>query len=329
MLAALITLVLRPICGITPLFVITKPSPGEGASLLVDIVSLVCTGNKASVKDANSKDNDEWRKTLISLLRTGTPIVNFDNLSQNSKFESPVIAAFLTANRFQDRILGQSAMADLNNNLCCFLTGRNVRLAGDIPRRSVLIEMAALDRHLLQNPSERNFRHSNIKEWITDNRGKLVSAIFTMIKAGMVAGKPSSEKIPLIGSFEDWCSMVGGILEYAEIPGFLGNRQTVYDEMDTEINEWSAFAEALNKLTEDFPGNWLTARELLDLIMLSEDLQEVIPSEMEKAIKEKNIRSLGKILQSQKNVPLDGGFVIRTTKDNHTKGSVYKIEKIY
>lgn len=128
MLAALISPVLRPIAGRSPLFVITKPMPGEGSGLLVDLVSLVLAGNLAPVQDANCDDKNEMRKALISLLRSGTELTNFDNLSQNSKFDSPVMAGFLTSDIYRDRLLGQSRILDLDNTLCTFLTGRNVKL---------------------------------------------------------------------------------------------------------------------------------------------------------------------------------------------------------
>lgn len=326
LLAALITPVLRPICGITPLFVITKPSPGEGASLLVDLISLVCTGSTAPVKDANTKNDDELRKSLFSLLRNGTAIANLDNLNQNSQFGSPVMAAFLTALNFNDRVLGQSNTVSYPNNICLFLTGRNVRLSGDIPRRSVLIEMNAMDNNLLQHPENRNFRHPNIKSWIRENRGKLVAAILTMLRAWIVAGKPSAPNTHIIGSFETWSEIISGILAYADITSFLDNRQKIYDEMDTEVNEWSVFVEAWNS-DIILNGKYASARKILNQIKENQDLRDCIPSEMEKAVKEENTKSLGNILKSQRDVPLTNGLVIRAKKDR-TKSMTYKVETI-
>ncbi len=326
MLAALITPALRPICGITPLFAITKPSPGEGSSLLVDIISRVCTGNDAPIRDANSRDDEEWRRTIFSLLRGGTLMSNFDNLDQSRKFETPVMASFLTSNMFNDRILGQSTTVSYYNNMVSFLTGRNIKLGGDIPRRTVLIELEEMDRKLLQNPSLRNFRHARIKEWTLENRPVLVYLILTMFKAWAIAGKPVSSNVPIIGSFETWCTTIGGILEYAGIPSFLGNRQTVYDEMDSELNEWNAFAITWQS-NENLAG-YVTARQLLDEIQKSPNMRDAIPSEIEQAVKCQNARSLGNALRSQKDVSLGDGLVIRVKKDSHTKSSVYMVEGI-
>lgn len=322
LMAALITPILRPICGISPLFVITKPSPGEGASLLVELISLVCTGNKPPVRDANSKDDDEWRKLLISLLKAGTPIVNLDNLQQNNKFETPVMASFLTSSKYSDRLLGQSAIIELYNSMVCFLTGRNVKLAGDIPRRTVLIELEEMDRYVIQHPEERKFLHPDIKRWVEDNRPALVYYIFIMLKAWIIAGKPLSSDIPLIGSFETWCTTLGGILEFAGVKGFLGNRQYIFDEMDMENDEWRRFAQEWNKSL----SGYVSARELLEAIEKSDSLKDAVPSELEKAVKERNVRSIGNILQSQKDVLLGDGLVIRRKYASDTKKWTYKAD---
>jgi hypothetical protein len=326
LLAALITAILRPICGISPLFVISKPSPGEGASLLVELISLVCTGNTAPVRDANSKDDEEWRKLLISLLRAGTIMVNLDNLHQNSKFETPVMASFLTSTKFSDRILGQSATIELYNTMVCFLTGRNVKLAGDIPRRTVLIELKEMDRYDIQHPEERKFLHQDIKRWVTEHRAELVETIFVMLKAWVVAGKPIPPNLPTIGSFETWATTIGGILDFAGVKGFLGNRQYIYEEMDTENDEWKCFAKAWNL----FPAlkDFVSARTLLEAIEKSKILQDAIPSELEKPVKDKNTKAIGNILQSQKNVLFGDGLVIKTQRNSVSKSYEYKADKI-
>lgn len=326
LLAALITPVLRPICGITPLFAITKPSPGEGASLIVDIISMVCTGNKAPVRNANLDNNDEWQKVLISILRSGYSIVNFDNLDQNQKFKNPVIASFLTADIFQSRLLGQLTNLTLNNTLCSYLTGRNITLAGDIPRRTVLIELKAIDNELLFDPVKRNFYHPDIIGWIKENRGDLIAAIITMFRAWVIAGKPSAN-VHLIGSFETWCTMLSGILAYADVKGFLDNRAVIHDQMNTELNEWSAFADALlqNPILKE-KGS-ISARELYSAIMKDTNLQDTIPSEMEDSIKRCSVKALGMVLKSQMDVPLSNGLVIKATMDKVSKIYKYSVEK--
>ena len=44
-----------------------------------------------------------------------------------------------------------------------------------------------------------------------------------------------------LGSFESWTRVVGGIVEHAGVPGFLGNVADFYDAADTEGVAWREF----------------------------------------------------------------------------------------
>jgi hypothetical protein len=41
--------------------------------------------------------------------------------------------------------------------------------------------------------------------------------------------------------FEEWCRIVGGILEFAGISGFLGNLDELYRQSDPTVAAWEAF----------------------------------------------------------------------------------------
>ena len=47
-----------------------------------------------------------------------------------------------------------------------------------------------------------------------------------------------------LGKFEDWCRVIGGILEAARIGGFLGNLDELYSGVDAESPEWEGFLSA-------------------------------------------------------------------------------------
>src|SRR4029434_2922310 len=74
------------------------------------------------------------------------------------------------------------------------------------------------------------------------HRSELVWAALTLIQAWIAAGKPEGEIV--LGMFEDWSQVMGGILSVAGIPGFLANLHEFYDESDTEGTAWRAFAAA-------------------------------------------------------------------------------------
>jgi len=96
--------------GSTPLHLIEKPTPGTGATLMVDSISTILTGTGASVM-TEGRDDEEWRKRVTAKLRQVPSMLLIDNL--RNKLDSAAVAAALTAPYWEDRILGASEMARL------------------------------------------------------------------------------------------------------------------------------------------------------------------------------------------------------------------------
>ena len=82
------------ITGPTPLHALSAPSPGAGKGLLLDVVSLIATGQTAPLISV-PRDDEEMRKRITAQLRRGTPIITLDNL--NRKLDSSTLASALTA----------------------------------------------------------------------------------------------------------------------------------------------------------------------------------------------------------------------------------------
>jgi hypothetical protein len=78
--------------GPTPLHMIEKPTPGTGATLMVDAIATVLTGSSASVM-TEGRDDDEWRKRLTAKLRQLPVLLLIDNLRQ--ELDSAALAAAL------------------------------------------------------------------------------------------------------------------------------------------------------------------------------------------------------------------------------------------
>ncbi len=66
-----------------------------------------------------------------------------------------------------------------------------------------------------------------------------------LARSWFVAGCPPPDVTP-IGSFEDWTTTIGGILQHAGIRGFLGNSAQLYKQADAESIQWEAFFKALD-----------------------------------------------------------------------------------
>lgn len=219
--------------GPTPLHLFEKPSPGTGATLLVDLLAYPAIGRPIPAM-TEGRDEDEWRKRVTASLRSGSSYLFIDNLRH--KLDSAAVAAGLTAKIWEDRVLGVSDVVRLPVRCCWIATGNNPGVSTEIARRTVRIRMdAKMDR-----PWQRTeFRHPHVREWAAEHRGELVWAALTLIQAWLAAGRPRGERS--LGMFERWSEVMGGILTVAGIPSFLTNLSEFYDQSDAEGASWRDF----------------------------------------------------------------------------------------
>ncbi|MCE2762801.1 MAG: toprim domain-containing protein, partial [Acetobacteraceae bacterium] len=219
--------------GPTPLHMIEKPTPGTGATLMVDAIATVLTGSSASVM-TEGRDDDEWRKRLTAKLRQLPVLLLIDNLRQ--ELDSAALAAALTAPAWEDRILGVSDIIRLPVRCTWVATGNNPAVSHEIARRLVRIR---LDARSDQPWRREGFRHPDLMIWVRANRARLVAACLTLCQAWASAGRPPAARS--LGSFETWSQTLGGILHVAGVPGFLGNLDEVMEASDSEGGSWRAF----------------------------------------------------------------------------------------
>ena len=170
--------------GPTPLHLIEKPTPGTGATLMVDSITTILTGAGASVM-TEGRDDEEWRKRVTAKLRQVPSILLIDNL--RNKLDSSAVAAALTAPFWEDRILGASEMARLPIRCVWIATGNNPEFSNEMARRLVRIR---LDAHVERPWQRAGFRHSDLNIWVRANRARLVAACLTLCQAWIAAGRP-------------------------------------------------------------------------------------------------------------------------------------------
>jgi putative DNA primase/helicase len=197
------------------------------------VISIIATGASASVM-VEGRDEDEWRKRLTAKLREIPSILLIDNLRR--QLDASSVAAALTAPYWEDRLLGKSEMTRFPIRCVWIATGNNPQFSNEIARRMARIR---LDPHEDQPWLREGFRHPNLLAWVWRNRASLVAACLTLGRAWIAAGRPRHQKT--IGSFESWAEVMGGILEVAGVPGFLGNLKEMYERADAEGAVWRAF----------------------------------------------------------------------------------------
>jgi hypothetical protein len=275
-IAMLLTpLVRRAISGSNvPAALIDAPQPGSGKTLLADVVVTTHTGTDAAFRPApGGRDDEEWRKSIAAILLAGRPLTVFDNVERT--LESPSLGLALTGPTFATRILGKTEDLVLPQETVFVITGNNLQLGGDLARRCYWIRLDARSSRPWQG---RKFKHPKLKLWVRKHRGELLAALLTLTRGWYAAGKPAAST-PVLGSFETWCSTVGGILEHAGVAEFLGNLDRLYEQADPGEAQWTAFLARLHKV---YSSSFTIAR-LIERLDNDEDLRAALPDELAEA----------------------------------------------
>jgi hypothetical protein len=248
------------VAGCTPIHLIEAPTPGSGKGLLSDLVSIVTIGRTCEPTTLPQSE-DETRKKITSILVKAPPIVLLDNV--RGRLDSAQLACAITAETWSDRILGQTRMIELPNRATWLVTGNNPEVSLEIARRCVRVRIdPKIDR-----PWQRTkFTHSPIRDWARMNRARIVRALLVLVRAWLVADRPPGRRT--LGSFESWASVVGGVLQHAEIPGFLHDTEGLYEVADAEGQEWRGF---VRLWWEKFGPQWVCAGDLV-AVALERDL---------------------------------------------------------
>lgn len=240
-----------------PIALLDSPKKGNGKTLLAEILGIVHEGEEPFLWTPPTGDN--WEKIITTILLSGQPITVFDNLE--CTLNSPVLSKVVTANAHADRQFHTQKRLVMRNSTLFIVTGNNIKLAGDIGRRCYQIRLDAKS----PRPWERKkFKHPFLKSHASQQRGAILAALLTMTRGWVAADKPPLPTEELGGGFEGWSRIVGRILAYAGVGGFLANQDRLYEESDVSEGQWANFLAALlegypqgfkiGKLVEDLPG---------------------------------------------------------------------------
>jgi len=319
-MAMLLTPFLRELIdGLTPLFLVDKPTPGAGATLLATVAATVATGEPPSYLSPREGE-EEWRKAATSVLLQGAGLVLIDNVKALS---SATLSSAITAAVWSDRLLGRNSIITLPNRALWVATGNNPTLSLELARRCVRVR--------LEPPSERpwtrtGFRHPHLLRWVRENRGRLVWACLVLARHWLAHGRPSPS-CPRPGMFEAWAETVGGVLEAAGIQGFLENTLEVYEEAEA-----SPLLERARGLVRmwwvRFGEQEVTAGQLLEAAQ-QEGLEEEPAGKREK---DRQARRLGTMLRQLRGRVFDlEATTVRVTKagvDARTKQGRWRLVRL-
>lgn len=311
--AAMLTLAARAaIQGPCPMFLVSAPTPGTGKTMLVWMAVSAVTGKKPASTDW-VRDDDEFRKTVISMGLAGDRAVLLDNVE--GTVGSALLSNVLTSDEFHGRLLGKNSMVTTPLTMVWFATGNNLATRADAYRRIVRIH---LDAHM-EFPTKRVFtgEHSNAMAFVKKLRGSIVPALLTVLRAYHLAGHPKPENHVPTGSFEGWDDWVRcPILWAMGVDCRQGTEEAAADSEEERVSIGAILQEWHNLFPDEQPR---TVRDVLyeasqpgkDLII------ELFASLNFKGDDRPNLKVIGKFLSKNNknivgNLRLDRGVKARS-----------------
>lgn len=226
-LAALLTPLARyAFRGPAPLMLFEANVRGAGKSLLTDIISeIVCGRPMARMTQAD--DDAEERKRITTVAVAGYSTVLIDNITK--PFGTGALDAALTAEHWNDRLLGSNTEVRVPLWMTWYATGNNVTVAADTSRRILPVRIESPE----ERPEQRRaFKHPKLTEWVREQRPRLTAAAVTFLRAYMVAGAPDMGISPW-GSFEGF-GLVRNALVWIGLPDPAATREAFVSFADRE-----------------------------------------------------------------------------------------------
>lgn len=254
-IGALITPLLRNLAKPSyKMFAVEAHQPSSGKTLLAKVMQGIHSG---VFRSEMPEDEAEIRKQITSILTqtTGASVV-IDNVA--GVLKSSALAGLLTSKTWTDRELGSKDYVSAPNDRVWMITGNNLHIGGDLPRRTIRV---AIDPGC-PNPEDRTgFAIKDLEAWVDDRRGDLIHALLTLIQSWVVAGMHKADESSS-DSFAHWTETVRGILQHCGIAG-------IFDGPDTKVKaggaeeDWDIF---LRAAFESFGNQPWTTKQLLERV---------------------------------------------------------------
>lgn len=242
----LLAMMLQPIVrlminGPTPFYLVDKPSPGTGGSLIVKTGLTVSSGAEeiSTETEKTGQTDEEWRKTITSSFIAGKKDIFLDNI--NHRVTSSALANLATASVWEDRILGKSTMVRYRNLTRVVIVGNNVTLSDELLRRCVMTRIDYKQGDPTQREKNGGFKIANIETHTKLFRGRYYAYLMVLVNNWISKGRPEF-KGRTLASFESWARVMGGIMQAAEIDGFLSNLHLTSGSASTQKTALNMFA---------------------------------------------------------------------------------------
>ena len=246
----------------TPVFFYLGNRERVGKDYCAGITGIVYDGqalddNPVSSGDRKENNNEELRKKITSALISGRKRMHFAN--NKGYINNAILEQVSTSKVYSDRLLGKNDLINLPNEMDFSLSGNvGVSYTPDFANRCRFVNLF-LD---IEDANSRKFDNPLLHEWILKSRGKILSALYSLVKNWIKDKKPEGS-IPF-ASFPNWASICGGIMESA---GY--DSPCTIDKESLELagdSETSDMKQLFEICYETYPDQPIKKNQIVELI---------------------------------------------------------------
>lgn len=212
--------------------------------------------------------------------------------------------------------MGKSELVSVPNRALWLATGNNVNISDEFARRIIPIR---LDAGVERPEDRRGFRHKNLPEYVRSHRSELVSACLSLVQVWIDAGMPRGKA--MLGRFESWSGIVGGILGVSMVSGFLSGRERLYNDADSETKEWAALCEMW---WSEYGERPISARDLFDILKDHSLLLDLWGGRTNQGA----LQRIGHALSSRRDRVFGGYKILPAGKDGVTRSAAYRLKRV-
>jgi hypothetical protein len=202
-LAAILTGPVRRTLDIAPAFAVTAKEAETGKTELCKFIAGITTGRAVSGQPFSDSE-EERRKSIGGNLRSGRPILFFDN-ADNVVIEGDFLEKIITLPSVTDRILSMTEEYSAPTNCLVLFNGNHISVGGAMTTR-VLQTRIVTDTPLAQ----RSFQYPDLFQYVIDHRPELVWCVLVALRAWLINGEPDETRAT--SRFQQWDSLIAQAL---------------------------------------------------------------------------------------------------------------------
>ena len=184
-------------------------------------------------------------------------IWRYDNMP--ASLDSPTLAELLTDPTWSTRLLGGNQIATLpQTGVTIYGTVNSLDISRELGLRCYETRINSGNPH----PEERQgFLFPDIKRHVINNRGWYLSASVALVRHYLDQEQPTADHPAGLGGFENWRSMMAGILASAGIDGFMTHMHRLQERAMPETDNVQAF---IHVWWDQHRGNEVSSKQLWD-----------------------------------------------------------------